>query len=63
MFGSKTQIMLSILTDALIVPQSIADHYVVQIYPYTFNRNVCQDQSGEQAKVQTQQGSSNIGLH
>ena len=31
-FGSKLQITLSILTEALIVPQWIADHYADQIY-------------------------------
>ncbi len=30
---------------------------------YMLNCDVCQDQAGEQAKMQTQQANSNIGLH
>ena len=33
-FGSKPQITLSILTEALTVPQSIADHYAVHSLPH-----------------------------
>ena len=33
-FGSKYQITLSILTEALTVPQSIADHYAVHSLPH-----------------------------
>ena len=34
MFGSKLQIILSILTEAFTVPQSIADHYAVHSLPH-----------------------------
>ena len=33
-FGSKLQIIISILTEALTVPQSIADHYAVHSLPH-----------------------------
>ena len=33
-FGSKPEITLSIITEALIVPQSISDHYAVHSLPH-----------------------------
>ena len=33
-FGSKNQVKISILTEALTVPQSISDHYAVHSLPH-----------------------------
>ena len=33
-FGSKPEIILSIITEVLIVPQSITDHYAVHSFPH-----------------------------
>ena len=33
-FGSKPEIILSIITEVLIVPQSISDHYAVHSLPH-----------------------------
>ena len=33
-FGSKPEIILSIITEALIGPQSISDHYAVHSLPH-----------------------------